>query len=158
MTPEEKAEFLRLAAIAVHDELMMPTEEHEKDLFRMMQEMPEFIDLIRAGTREFVREARLSKGSSRAESMLTVSVEHIFTSLGIAISVGMDLAITMQRFGVKFPEPKRIEGIYSRLAVHTAVKSKGVMHDEKEREGRFSIAQQEERAEENREAPRTTGR
>lgn len=106
MTPEEKAEFLRLAQLAVHAEFSMPIEMHSKDLFRLMQEVPDFIKLCQQGTREALKEAGFS-GMAKADTELPVTVSFIFQTIAIAISVGMDVAITMQRYGVKFPEPKR---------------------------------------------------
>lgn len=106
MTPEEKEEFERLTTLAIEENSTRAQSDQESELFQLMQKLPAFTRMVNAGTRELLFSSGIHHGKLAGTDKVTVTVQDVFTTVAVAMSVGMDIAETMRRYGVKFPTPK----------------------------------------------------
>lgn len=105
MTEQEKKQLRLIAKLAIERLFVDSLSDEESELYTALQVEPEFTKFCNAGLMEALQEAEFQDVITN-EAPVTMSVRQLLATVTASITIGMDLAIMMSRYGAKFPMPK----------------------------------------------------
>lgn len=106
MTTEEKKQFALIAKLAIERLHVDSLHDNESELYMLLKDVPEFRGFCAAGLHESLMECGFI-GEVKDDAEVTMTVKQLYGSVVSAITIGMDLAVMMHRYGAKFPVPKQ---------------------------------------------------
>ena len=106
MTTEEKKQFALIAKLAIERLHVDSLHEIENDMYILLRDVPEFKAFCAAGLHEGLEECGFI-GEVKDDAEVSMTVKQFYGSVVSAITIGMDLAVMMHRYGAKFPVPKQ---------------------------------------------------
>lgn len=106
MTQEEKKQLKLVAKLAIERLDMDSISSENSELYLTLQDVPEFILFCNAGLHEALQEVEFT-GIIDRDTGVTISIKQLHATITSAITIGMDLAVMMQRYGAKFPTPRQ---------------------------------------------------
>lgn len=106
MTTEEKKQIALIAKLAIERLHVDSLHECESELYSSLQNIPEFRAFCAAGLHEALEECGFI-GEVKDDAEVSMTVKQLYGSLVSCITIGMDLAVMMHRYGAKFPVPRQ---------------------------------------------------